>query len=594
MSLREEALKLLNKYFLLHIPHGELEETELETSFKQNGGNSQSFKEYITLAESIIQIASQMGDWNLNAISTKAQDYSNLKEFQRILQQQFTMFSYLKEWLKHIGFSDEKLKNKSYGTIKETFLKLTSIVNRCYGVDLNATSLQSFQQFLVSQDKPPVGLTIGPSLWKKISGPITVRVIAPSKTILSQQPNLPVFLLLGDLHGGYGDCDTPSVNVLDKTFFQTLNVVASTETPVDFYVEDFLNKDLETMMIDFNLTGGKRAAEIFKVAKTKHDNTLLDLTNQNQSCFLRNQRRNPLLRAEGQHCDYDNVRFQYADPRHMNSIDNALEFCMHHFMEYFLYHQDLKVLVSQFKKVSTTFLETFTASEFQQFFDAFATLVLTPFQSHGGPHSGVDTFVTMFFTNPLFKGKSVLRKYQERNLTIFGKTVEQVYREMLSIYHAVDKMQIDYTPEKANIAKQLLENLFLLIKKKVFAGSSLKETAIERAIFDNEDIAQFIENMLLFVETPIMDTYFLFRCFKLMQSRPLDYETKPHIPWMEVLYAGDAHCYGIGTFLRSQTKYYTHYIEFTVESNKERCVDITAAINMNKLHATIETARGML
>ena len=73
----------------------------------------------------------------------------------------------------------------------------------------------------------------------KISGPVSMYILTPKKNKVF--PNLPAFMLFGDIHRSNDNmCKDKSEGTLDVyslDFLSLLNTMATTEEPVDFYIE---------------------------------------------------------------------------------------------------------------------------------------------------------------------------------------------------------------------------------------------------------------------------------------------------------------------------------------------------------------------
>jgi len=80
----------------------------------------------------------------------------------------------------------------------------------------------------------------------KISGPVSMYILTPKKSELF--PNLPLYMLFGDLHGStvnmcQEDESKGVYKIYDIEFLGLLSKLGSVEEPIDFYVEggDFHN-----------------------------------------------------------------------------------------------------------------------------------------------------------------------------------------------------------------------------------------------------------------------------------------------------------------------------------------------------------------
>lgn len=594
-KVTEDFQIFINEYFYMHVSLTKV----IDTMFNRVSNQTKLYKLYVYIMDSIGMIYI-LGNWPIHTIITRARDYSSLEEFHRNVVRQFDAYELIKNNLLEIyGYTQQQListiSSRSFHTLRSISEDIKKLIEK----------------------KPKVvpmndSLVIGNKQWLQLSGPRSIRILTP--TNLFDGPPKPSYMLLGDIHGGNGDCNTvfscsdghdPCIeNVEHNSFFKSIDSISSSSFPVDFHIEWNFIAEWSDFMLDLEVNDGTEVLipYIQKKRSQRHDSINFLLYNY-LSCYMKTQKDNYELFFSNTHCPYTNIRWHFADPRSIKiakyPFDNLIEI-----IQQLILYKESSSTCKRLRDMIATF-DSF--HEFTMFFNKVRNLYLLMFcapnqgdkliitditQTHvPSAKQRLKNFITFQFHNGNFNEVSILNKYKKRNFTFCNNNisygVSELYKTLSSSYYTIYKNKnFIYQDFDYMVHAIALNNFFSnLLQQMKYIHTMQTESNACNLSFPNvvfQDLSSLKSVLISFV-APSMDCYFLLRTMKACQGtqRPNDKTDETPIPWLQVLYAGDTHSQVISGFLSSHG--YRVEQEFLLQDGKQRCVTFEGGFDCNKL-----------
>jgi len=425
-----------------------------------------------------------------------------------------------------------------------------------------------------------------------ISGPVQLSILTPTNKFVFDIDISPTLILLGDDHELSNLCDTSHENLqqvydrnegiilrlTDKSFYKALDKLATSEQPVDYYVESFfpfklLQKD-NYLQID-----RKNFVDIV-------DAVITYLPQKYLACF---STKNTAKKQEV--CFTNNIRYHLVDVRFAHTNFN--------------YDSDTDILRNADMSYESEVITNLICSSLLVNHD-------NPI-FHGSSELAIDVleetckdpmhFARWFynFDNQTFLARSLILKqtkkfYKSRYTDVVNRDGSYNTKSIFSI--KLQQFFLEYyeyfITTKFNVAR--MRELSAQIRKSIISHKNdMKELERKGTIhtsFGNMPMcgivhierfkaySNIISEYVKLLAIPLLDIYFLFRCWKASGTRG----------WLSVLSAGYNHTDTIRKFLI----YKGYFVErFFAETDvkiadgvitKSRCLDLTRTKNKEDLH----------
>ena len=427
-------------------------------------------------------------------------------------------------------------------------------------------------------------LVFGEKKINKISGPVSMYILKPSKLKQKEFPNLPLIILFGDIHLGNeymcteehdvkGENDT--FKIYDVNFLKLFNDCVDDGEKIDFYVE-----------------GGDLHAAVR--AKNQNDYPLVNLKNLFSECYI-NPRSTVNTMSGKQLADYQHtkdhcnlipkirwqsgdIRFFY-DPESKNkkfgaTIERLLKKITCNFTDKDLTGEDLKkVLTSLNKNPSSHEITDITTPE--EKLDNLQYLI-TQLQSIGGIEP---IEVSKELENIVLVSDGLIQKEMDKMPDSTRNKLKKYIYEYFSYTYT------NTVTNKLEYMKLIIEFQRNFIK--LVLGYLINET------IDSDSLAYFNRNKKLILKYYV----FIIQKYGIITEiftlcRILKYLTYEEVPIINIIYYGDLHIQNIYYFLTRISGLYDCELSIgrkeypdasTKKTSYNRCIEILSDINIGNL-----------
>ena len=447
---------------------------------------------------------------------------------------------------------NEKMSPKYKSKCKKP-CEITKICNELTGRCVNKTGVIG-KKILKSFNKN--GIKLDNTLITKISGPMSMRILTPKSDI-----KLPLILLFGDLHSGIkGICkckeDEICYIINSKRFIKHFDNIATTEKPIDFFVESFKYK---------------QDIEIAKKSKKRIPRDFMSTFTQGpyMCCFFKEDKETEFYKKN---CPANNIRWHYGDIRHLNpEINTIKEWYSKFFFEsqFFI----LKKLVDNFiifknKDIETAAIFKNNMIELLQLNKYKLKEVLLSILSINNTLN-YDKFAKEFFkeiksikrSSQIYKQIISQKSFNNFDFweKIVAKTIEESFNDIL--YKQIKKTKTNIFP--VDKVRKIIEFLFVEEKLPI---STKRHVEIVNIL---ENYKLFDEAFLAPLQNFFLDIYFILRTFK-----------NPSV--LSIGYFGNYHTKSITRILVDFMKIYDTKLITESDEDEERCIKINGFFDFDK------------
>ena len=469
-------------------------------------------------------------------------------------------------------------------------------------------------QFVTFQNNP--GMIVGTQLFTAIEGPTYVTVMIPP----ANHNNLPIFFLMGEHHGPTGAPGTCTgaqnsftnpggckARVDDEIFYDAFNSISSYERPTDMTIEQFLPKEMHEYIANFELPSNEAVSDILSLQSQLDGAGIIHRINLRfYPCFFRAQRSSQKFANAVPKCP-DSVRFQYADIR-MPSSSNKFFENIFGCMTQFLLYANYQVLLDYCKTITD-------GQATRDIIDVFVRAIycMTMLIWDGtAAHTSIDTVANSFVDAISLEGPSqysmLAKQFAKLSLPIHNSQnwIVNQWKKSVKLYMYPHHFDFNLIRQSSKYFCALWGHLFndlgFTNAKSYYANNKPFFDLIEccqtgAGIYDRDTCQKKLKSRIttLFVDamSPMLDLYYLLRCFK--QRTSVDTSVDIQQPWIQMSYFGAAHTVNIQRILMEQP--FNYNIEFDslprylpetkmayiYGTSLPRTVHINQTINMNTL-----------
>jgi hypothetical protein len=382
----------------------------------------------------------------------------------------------------------------------------------------------------------------------KISGPVSMYILTPKKSKLF--PNLPVFMLFGDIHlGEEGMCvekeNKGVYRIYDLQFLSMLSNLTRPEEPIDFYVEggDLHNTTTtirfktQPMRMLWNLYGECYSKK--KIAVYRH----------NTDCR-----------------QIKNIRWQSADPRFFGNIENF--YCTSHKLLNEIFSKNvnkddryeyLREVLHKFRAENYTCMSNLAKESIEI--------------NNVTSETETNLFMKRIFSeySPIYKQIKKLNQAQRQRIIEIIKNYIQVYIQKTFIFKYEG-----WIKQCKGAYLQLIKFINIWYRESYSGGMTSKEF-FDLNLADKWDNLNTYNLYIANLNNILLDIYTICRSLKYL-------EYKGARPIMNILYAGNLHIKNIILFLESLL-YNVQIVKSHNEddNNPVRCVEIKDNIDLKSI-----------
>jgi hypothetical protein len=392
------------------------------------------------------------------------------------------------------------------------------------------------------------GLKIGDQVINRLSGPCSFRLFTP------KYKHLPVIICLGDLHNTItGMCETCVCHSLedccyksfDPTFLRHLDVLSSSEQPLDIYIETFLNQTNQAQLNPYKIAELQKQ----KLEDNKQINQQLYSMKLNYLPCMISYRTGDLKQVSTNRCPTSNIRWHFSDPR-VNILQTSdttgivFENAMMDFVT--------NAYRFQYKD---SFLQN-VYDKRPEYLDYLKKCFLLAF-------TDTDAYLSQWLSEP------------------YSKTAKQFSKLSSELKERVRPYLLEYIYHIRNIVtkdnKQTIETLCMFLQNNLNQNSP------------DIQLSQMMKDQMFYVMIEMVSVYLdIYAYLRLLKVQPR--------PWCCIMVMGEKHCRNMSHFFTSILDQYTlqvsigePYVTFTktkVEHHhlKAQCIDFSSHfINLNGL-----------
>jgi hypothetical protein len=465
------------------------------------------------------------------------------------------------------------------------------------------------------------GMIVGTQLFTAIEGPTYVTVMRPP-IYVPDGKKFPIFLLMGETHGPTGAPGTCAddqnsftnpagckARVDDQIFYDAFNSISSYERPTDMTIESFLPQNMKEMIANFELPSNEAVSKILSMQSELDEASIIHRINLRfYPCFFRAQRNSQKFATANPKCP-DNVRFQYADIRMPSSYKRFFENifgCMVQFVLEDTDGVDYKTLL-EFYQTITDGQATFNIIDvFVRAIYCMSILIGNSSFPYTSKDAMVDSFVDAISAHVPSNFSILAKQYSKLSIQLPVDWIVTQWKTSMKLY--MTPYSFDFNDLLNNkvyffaLWGHLFDALGFTNCKRYYAPNTPFYSMIEhleynKRLYSIDDCSQVLKakyrNLFIDAMSPMLDLYYLFRCFK--QVRSVDASSDVQEPWIQLSYFGSMHTVNLQRILMEEPFNYT--IEFdSLPSNivtpedkanyiaiadLPRTVPITKTINMN-------------
>lgn len=398
-------------------------------------------------------------------------------------------------------------------------------------------------------------LTIGDLTIDKISGPISFTMLTPKLTEFEKfkllDVRLPVQLFFGDAHkstmymcknchckaDGKGPC---CVKIYSKNFLQAIDSLASTDFPVDIYVETFQpDKKIHLEVSDENDIEPLHALEAYS------------------TCYDRTLRGTKRYERE---CPTQEIKWHYVDPRHEDTY-NRMEFIESKI--HYMYRENKLGIIFEKSTTPTKFLKELHAYYKEQFSNPeefiFANHVNKLLFAFLFNRDAVDKFFNLFLNIPTTTYKSIIYKQMKKYPKSYLVPLIETLKAYVRFVGNPTRINInkDHYQDVVDVFELMSNDLPTLLK-----GGKSAEAVAKKILAKSKKVPNFATEFRS-IKTVIMDIYAILRMFKPIESNQA---------WLNVSYYGNAHSSNMIHFFTKIYPLYDATVVKKFEGIPNRCI----------------------
>jgi hypothetical protein len=402
----------------------------------------------------------------------------------------------------------------------------------------------------------------------KISGPVSMYILVPKDN--PDFPNLPVYMLFGDIHHSDENMcpENPGVSgqykIYDLEFLGMLNSLGAPEHPIDFYVEggDFHNKSYDDPFSD--------------------NYPMQQLWNLYSECYTHNGRKIAQYAHNTECKNISNIRWQSGDPRFFDDYPKS-----------YLLNCNIKRLLG---------LVNFSIDRNNRHL-MLLQAALDLFKEHQGCNKKLLSRKSVGVKLSLEEELTALKKIiLDKNSFIFKQLKKIKPRRRVILIDWI-KTYCDYSYADVVTTNEITTDLLAEFNKLHLNCIKYIEKYINGKYIDTEFFKEHLQDnnwkklMLYYLYLCdkyriVLDIYTLCRTFKYI-------EVKGSNPIMNIVYTGNSHTEGLIYFLETVSRLYTvkNIQDFSMDSVKyfnkpiNRCVDIRLKLDLGNLIDTLKSNR---
>jgi hypothetical protein len=371
----------------------------------------------------------------------------------------------------------------------------------------------------------------------KISGPVSMHVLTPTKT------DLPLFILFGDIHESdenmcKEDESDGVYKIYDVNFLKLFDTLTTPDEPIDFYVE-----------------GGDFHSKIHDKPPSNENNYPMEkLWDLYVECYKKN-----LITYERK-VDCSKVRWQSGDPRSFDSGENQnrLYKCnMHYFID----------------KMNT-------GMKYLDSYPLFSNSIVKQLKEFNDVPGGIDALLNEKLENfeNIFSEKNLINKQLKKfeRGSIEGD-IKQYSQNLISELISEQK-DFEIIKETDNVFKQII--LYFISDEFQTQDPKFKPFVLTRQQY--EFLTEDNNYKFNLYRTFLMDKYVsLLDIYTISRSLKYHYNNEYHIkPIINIIYAGDKHIYNMVNILTNILNLYksvfNHNRVMKTMSKFDRCIDFTS------------------
>jgi len=403
---------------------------------------------------------------------------------------------------------------------------------------------------------------------RKISGPVSMYILVPKDN--SDFPNLPVYMLFGDVHNSDENMcpENPGVSgeykIYDLEFLGMLNSLGAPEHPIDFYVEggDFHNKSYDDPFSD--------------------NYPMQQLWNLYSECYTHNGRKIAQYAHNTECKNISNIRWQSGDPRFFDDYPKS-----------YLLNCNMKRLLG---------LVNFSIDRDNRHL-MLLQAAIDLFKENQGCSKKLLSRKSVGVKLSLEEELTGLKKIiLDKNSFIF-KQLKKIKPKRRVILIDWIKTYCDYSYADVVTTNEITTDLLAEFNQLHLNCIKYIEKYINGKYIDTEFFKEHLQDnnwkKLMFYYLYlcdkyriVLDIYTLCRTFKYL-------DVKGSNPVMNIVYTGNSHTEGLIYFLETVSGLYTvkNIQDFSMDSVKylkkpiNRCVDIHLKLNLGELIDNLKSVR---
>ena len=412
-------------------------------------------------------------------------------------------------------------------------------------------------------------LVVNGNVVNKISGPVAMYILVPKAN--PDFPNLPVYMLFGDIHNGDENMcpENPGVDgeykVHDMEFLSILSSLGSPTEPIDLYVEggDFHNKEYDEPFSE------------------KHP--MQQLWNLYAECYKHNGRKIAQYEHKTECEKIPNIRWQSGDPRFFDNYvkSGSLNCNMKRLLGLVDFRTERKNRHLMLLQSAQDFFETHKGGCSKKLLNVKSVKENITIESE------LDDFKKIVLAKDGLIVKQ-LKKFKPKQRSVFIEWIKQYceysFKDVVNIYRINRDVLADF--------RQIhLDCIY-------YISEYIKNGVIDTDFFDlNLQDDNWRKLMVYYVYLAdkyriLLDLYTLCRTFKYIHSKGSN-------PLMNIVYTGNSHTDGITYFLQNIAGLYTvkNIQDFNMDSVKHfnkpinRCIDITLKLDLGNLIESVKSTR---
>ena len=389
-------------------------------------------------------------------------------------------------------------------------------------------------------------LQLGSKQIDNISGPISFSLLKPPLSLFQEYKqiniNAPIFMLFGDDHRSTsgmcqncsckksGSCCMP---IYDPIFLQELDNIASKETPIDIYTENFEYTETE-----------RKKTDDLPLSRFMDDNII---------CFNRKLRGSSIYK---QLCATKTIRWQSADVRHSTGsqgkpvIEGFLHICC---IPFLVLRGEERSLIDLLKEMINRIEEYFSFKESIDYCELLSQLF---------KQQNIFEFMSS-------KQSLIVKQIHKMNPTLKKKWLTYCIQHF---QYVITNGPFDIN----NSTMKMVSSSFLILKEyfELRSKNQITNKKIDTILNNYKKYYSDVAQPMTLIAGTFLDLYYLARSFKPVEGKN---------PVLSLSYFGAAHSRHIKYFLKTFLLYESVLSIENTEDTNRRCLQIKPEINLSQL-----------